>query len=252
MPAKAGIQNHLKALDSRFRGNDDKGFISTFYETINFKKLMKSPDKQSGYWNSVAWSKTFTHPLDIKRFGALVEKEADILDFGCGYGRTCNELFGQGFKNVVGVDSSEKMIERGQRTYPHLELNLFQEKNLPYNAKTFDAVLLFAVLTCIPTSKGQQSLIKEVVRVLRPGGLVYISDYWLQDNKRNLKRYENYKNKHGIYGVFELPEGAIVRHHSKRWIASLLSAFHTLDLFDLQVTSMNGNTSKGFQYLGRK
>jgi len=36
MPAKAGIQNHLKSLDSRLRGNDAKGVFSTFYETINF------------------------------------------------------------------------------------------------------------------------------------------------------------------------------------------------------------------------
>ena len=33
--AKAGIQNYLKILDSRFRGNDAKGRIKTFYETIN-------------------------------------------------------------------------------------------------------------------------------------------------------------------------------------------------------------------------
>ena len=34
MPAKAGIQNHLKTLDYRLRGNDVKGRIKTFYETI--------------------------------------------------------------------------------------------------------------------------------------------------------------------------------------------------------------------------
>ena len=34
MPAKAGIQNYLKTLDSRFRGNDAKGRFKTFYETI--------------------------------------------------------------------------------------------------------------------------------------------------------------------------------------------------------------------------
>jgi len=37
MPAKAGIQNHLKILDSRLRGNDAKGCFNTFYETINLK-----------------------------------------------------------------------------------------------------------------------------------------------------------------------------------------------------------------------
>jgi hypothetical protein len=34
MPAKAGIQNYLKTLDSRLRGNDVKGRFKTFYESI--------------------------------------------------------------------------------------------------------------------------------------------------------------------------------------------------------------------------
>jgi hypothetical protein len=34
MPAKAGIQNYLKILDSRLRGNDVKGRFKTYYETI--------------------------------------------------------------------------------------------------------------------------------------------------------------------------------------------------------------------------
>jgi len=32
MPAKAGIQNYLKILDYRLRGNDVKGGFRTFYE----------------------------------------------------------------------------------------------------------------------------------------------------------------------------------------------------------------------------
>jgi len=38
MPAKAGIQNYLKTLDSRLRGNDAKGRFKTFYETINIRR----------------------------------------------------------------------------------------------------------------------------------------------------------------------------------------------------------------------
>ena len=37
MPAKAGIQNYLKILDSRLRGNDAKRGFKTSYETINHK-----------------------------------------------------------------------------------------------------------------------------------------------------------------------------------------------------------------------
>jgi len=34
MPAKAGIQNYLKTLDTCLRGNDLKKRIKAFYETI--------------------------------------------------------------------------------------------------------------------------------------------------------------------------------------------------------------------------
>ena len=37
MSAEAGIQNCLKTLDSRLRGNVAKGRFKTFYETIKFK-----------------------------------------------------------------------------------------------------------------------------------------------------------------------------------------------------------------------
>ena len=46
MSAKAGIQNYLKTLDSRLRGNDAKGRFKTFYETINYEDTI-----QLGYEN---------------------------------------------------------------------------------------------------------------------------------------------------------------------------------------------------------
>ena len=213
---------------------------------------MTSLDNQFEYWDSVSSSKTFTHPLDIHRFSSVVSQQANILDFGCGYGRTCDELFGMGFRNIVGVDSSQKMIERGRKEYPHLPLKTLTADNLPYDPDVFDAVILFAVLTCIPTNDGQRALINEIYRVLRPGGIIYISDYWLQSDELNLIRYNEFKDKYGIYGVFELSEGTIVRHHEKDWILSLLTDFISVELFDIEVLTMNGNNSHAFQYIGRK
>jgi SAM-dependent methyltransferase len=209
-------------------------------------------ENQFEYWDSVASLKTFTHPLDFDRFHPLVPKTARILDFGCGYGRTCDELYRKGFQNITGVDSSQKMIERGCREYPYLSLKRWQDNHLPYDSEAFDAVILFAVLTCIPTDIGQKSLINEIDRILLPEGIIYISDYWLQNDERNCSRYNEFQDKYGTYGVFELPEGTIVRHHGKEWISSLLVDFKKLDLFDIEVVTMNGNVSSGFQYIGRK
>ena len=36
-PAKAGVQNCLIQLDSRFVGNDENGIKTTFYESITFE-----------------------------------------------------------------------------------------------------------------------------------------------------------------------------------------------------------------------
>jgi len=41
-PAKAGVQNLFKRLDSGFRRNDDKSEFQTFYETINIAGVCNS------------------------------------------------------------------------------------------------------------------------------------------------------------------------------------------------------------------
>ena len=39
MPAKAGIQNYLKILDFRLRGNDAKGRFKTIYESTKKERI---------------------------------------------------------------------------------------------------------------------------------------------------------------------------------------------------------------------
>jgi SAM-dependent methyltransferase len=209
-------------------------------------------NNQNQYWDSVAWKKTFTHPLNIEVFRDHVTSESRILDYGCGYGRTVNDLLSYGYTNVVGIDSSLLMIERGHRMYPHLDLQVLPASGLSYADESFDAVLLFAVLTCIPTNKGQQDLLQNLIRLLRPGGLLYISDYYLQEDDRNRQRYERFATEFDVYGVFRLPEGTILRHHSVEWIETLTSEFRVIHLSEITVSTMNESLAKGFQYVGKK
>ncbi len=123
---------------------------------------------------------------------------------------------------------------------------------LPLQAESVEAVLLFAVLTCVPGDAEQMTLIDETWRVLRPHGLLYISDLLLNSDERNVERYEQCEAKYGRYGVFELPEGVVVRHHSKEWISEITRPFEQVEYQPFTVTTMNGNSSAAFQYLGRK
>jgi hypothetical protein len=103
----------------------------------------------------------------------------------------------------------------------------------------------------MPMESEQRSLFAELQRILRPNGLVYISDLLLNTDSRNVLRYQQFLEQFGSYDVFRLPEGVIVRHHDEEWIRSLTAAFDRLECERFTVTTMNGNPSAAFQYLGR-
>jgi ketopantoate reductase len=84
-----------------------------------------------------------------------------------------------------------------------------------------------------------------------PHGLLYISDLLLNRDLRNLERYDRYAEEYGTCGIFKLPEGAVVRHHREEWIEELTGSFGQLEFEPFEVTTMNGNKSAAFQYLGR-
>ena len=130
---------------------------------------------QKTYWNKVAPAKEFTTPVQMNIFKEYVNKNANILDVGCGYGRTLNELYNNGYKNGIGIDFSEKMIEKGKSLYPHLTFEIMEEGKTKYPENTFDAVILFAVLTCIIANEEQMELLNEIRRILKPKGIIYIN-----------------------------------------------------------------------------
>jgi SAM-dependent methyltransferase len=210
-------------------------------------------DHQVDYWNRAGPTKPFSHPLDLERFGALVPRDRRILDVGCGYGRSLQILSDHGYANLAGVDIAPAMIAAAQRRVPGASLQVLDDPTaLPVEDGSVDAVLLFSVLTCVPTDEGQRTLIGECRRVLAPSGLLYVSDFWLQHDARNLERYAQWHRQYGVYGVFELPEGVVLRHHDRRWIEELLAGFEPVALHDISIVTMNGHQSEGFQWFGRR
>lgn len=183
-------------------------------------------------------------------FSAFVAKDAYILDVGCGYGRTLRELHGLGYTNLHGIDFSEKMIERGLDENSFLDLKVMKNADIDMPDHSVDAVILFAVLTCITRDHDQEYMVKEIKRVLKPGGIVYVNDFLLNEDERNVTRYETYAEKYGVYGAFKLPEGAVCRHHDARWIRKLFMPFDIKLMEYITFTTMHGHKSNGFYLLG--
>jgi SAM-dependent methyltransferase len=175
-----------------------------------------------------------------------------IIDFGCGYGRSLGELAESGYEKLIGLDFSPAMIDAAREKFPDITFEQIDSVTIPLPDDSVDGALLFSVLTCVPTDDGQRAILKELHRVLRRGGLLYISDLALQSDERNVARYARDEAKYGTYGVFDLPEGVTVRHHDPKWIENLTNQFYPVALDDVDVVTMNGNPAKAFQWFGLK
>ena len=206
-------------------------------------------DNQLGYWNSTGAAKAFGHPVEPSWLDK-VDRRARILDYGCGYGRLSGLLAERGFVAVEGVDVAPNLVARARTSHPSLNFTVLEQPpRLRHDDNSVDAVFLFAVLTCVPTDSGQRELVAELRRVLRPGGLLYLSDLCLQKDQRNQRRYRKFAAKYGVHGIFETGDGAVCRHHTMDWLRTLLTGFDVTATREVHVDTMNGHPAVATQLL---
>ncbi len=203
------------------------------------------------YWDMHAEAHAFSHPLELDWLAEL-SKDARILDYGCGYGRMAAELAASGWRNVVGVDFAAGMIARGRREHPGLDLRHVDRLPLVEPDGAFDAAILFAVMTCIPDDADQRALIAELTRLIRRGGLLYVSDYLLQTDPRYLARYQAGEARHGVHGVWDRDDGAVFRHHSRQALDALLAGFEPVAEREVETVTLSGAKATALQLLMRR
>ena len=143
---------------------------------------MERLNLQLDYWNRVGPTKPFAHPVNLTLFRRWVPPTSRVLDYGCGYGRALGILHRNGYNNLRGVDPASTMITAARQSFPSISFEVLDDsQNVSLPEASVDAILLFAVLTCVPTNDGQRAIISEITRLLRPNGVLYISDMFLQN-----------------------------------------------------------------------
>ncbi len=106
----------------------------------------------------------------------VVRRGQRVLDVGCGYGRIAIPLALQGCE-IEGVDISRAMItsaRRAVRKNMKVRFRVGDMRHLPYPAESFDRVLcLWNTFNHLLLPGEQLAALKEVHRVLRPGGRAF-------------------------------------------------------------------------------
>lgn len=180
--------------------------VNRIYKKISIRQL--SLEKQQAYWispwdglhNPVTYletGKAGKFLMDsvniVETVNKYIDKDASILEIGCGPGRNLNALFNAGFTSLEGIEISPKMIEVLRQSYPEMAqkvgvYNLSAEDALPtFPNNSFDLVFAIAVLTYIHPKSSW--LFSEIARVTN----TYIITVEPETKVNFLKFPRNYK-----------------------------------------------------------
>ncbi len=118
------------------------------------------------HFNSSFWKKEF------KLFKSLISGNK-IVDIGCGAGRDAT-LFLQNNFDYTGLDASSEMLKEARKRAPTGKFILGNFYQLDFPDETFDGFWAAASLLHAPKTD-IESVLNEILRILKPGGVGFIS-----------------------------------------------------------------------------
>lgn len=132
-------------------------------------------DRLDELWRELLRNPFRRHPL--RRYAYAWEELAGLdgphLDVGCGGGEFLAALAGTTGRTCQGVDPHPGYVADARRRYPHLDVaHAAVGAPLPYPDRSFSSVSVLDVLEHCPD---EDDLVREVRRVLRPGGVLVLT-----------------------------------------------------------------------------
>ncbi len=123
-----------------------------------------------------------THPLSGRTYwvSQFVNKknikDKTVLDIGCGYGWFENLSLQWGVKKITGTELSELDLSTAKKYLIHKKANfeVGSAIDLPFKKSQFDTAVSWEVIEHIPPAT-EKIMFSEVFRVLKPGGVFYLS-----------------------------------------------------------------------------
>ncbi len=148
-------------------------------------------------------------------------KGKKILDIGCGFGWFEYNALDMGIDHIWGIELSEKDLATAKMGVKSKKVTFGKGSaiSLPYEDDFFDCVVSWDVIEHIPPNTEMQML-KEISRVLKRGGAVYLSTPY-----------------RSFLGTVLDPAWWLIkhRHYTKQKIRSIIETNTRLKLTEIQV-----------------
>lgn len=98
----------------------------------------------------------------------------DILDVGASTGWYERYAIDHGCRSITAIDPDAQGLETGQKVAPEATFVAGSATELPFKDGTFDAAAFFDVIEHLPQGT-EPAALREIHRVLKPGGLLSLS-----------------------------------------------------------------------------
>lgn len=165
---------------------------------MQLHRYWKEPDNTmwDGIWKNTPstdyWRNALSGHLakDYERlFLKYLPKGAKILEAGCGVGQVALALRSRGF-DCFGLDYAKNTISMLNEKFPEVPFHQGDIRCLPYPDAFFDSYISLGVIEHF--TEGQDQMLQEAARVVKPGGWIFIS-------VPALNEFRKLKGKLGLY-----------------------------------------------------
>ncbi len=176
---------------------------------MKYHKLVENAARPDGFWGRLMIKSMNKNHSDLTDWGLehiKIERRSKVLDVGCGGGRTVSKLCGiVGNGKVYGVDYSELCVSKSQKLNSKniicgkAKILKASVSSLPFEDNSFDSVTAVETYYFWPD---KQNDLKEILRVLKPGGKILMVFEMLKTDNDPFK-WERVEKSLGISAVTE-------------------------------------------------
>jgi len=164
--------NEITRIKDAYSRRDSSG-KKDLYQLFNPAALFMSHQREKAILNA------------LKKAGISDISSLKILDLGCGNGGVLRDFvkYGASPENCFGADLLPDRIETAKQISPNMNFQCGNAEALPYEDSFFDMILCFTVFTSIFDKTMKQNIANEMLRVLKPDGIILWYDYHINNPK---------------------------------------------------------------------